>query len=103
MKIRRSLLKDTVTVSTYGGEGAYGPTVGDPSEVRVNLDAKRRLVRNGAGDEVVGEVVLHVHPDDADRFTPETRIVAAGQDLQVLAVHTITGRGRASHLEVTCG
>lgn len=103
MKIRRSLLKDTVTVQTLSGESAYaGPTHADPVQVRVRVDAKRRLVRSTAGDETVSEATLYAHPDDAATFTPESLVTWQDHDSQVLDAKTHTDhRGRPTHVEVT--
>ena len=112
MKIRRSLLKDLVTVETYSGEGAYGPVFAASVTVKVNVDQTRRLVRNTAGDEVVSEATLAVHPaprDEATRalldattlFTPESRVTIGGRAARVIGVKPNTVRGRIVFLKVT--
>lgn len=106
MRIRRSLLKDTVTVQTMTGEQSYdGPAHGDPVEVRCHIEYARRLVRAQGGDEVVSEAQLTVHPDDEDRFTPESLVSFDGRDSQVIGIarHTLP-RGRTArlhHLTIT--
>lgn len=102
MKIRRSLLKDTVTVETYLGEGAYGPVYDSPVVVHWAYEAKRRLVRDANGDEAVSEGAGQAHPDDAARFTPESRLMIDGRYSTVLTTSTATYRGRPSYLTVTC-
>ena len=74
MKIRRSLLKDTVHVESFDGEGAYGPLFASSVSVRCNVDNTVRLVRNSNGEEVVSQATLLVHPADASLFTPESRV-----------------------------
>ena len=112
MKVRRSLLKDLVTVETYSGEGAYGPNFDAPVTVKVNVDQTRRLVRNTAGDEVVSEATLAVHPQPRDEttralldattlFTPETRVTISGRAAKVIGVKPNTVRGRIVFLKVT--
>lgn len=101
MKIRRSLLRDTVTVRSYSGEGAYGPGYAAAVDVRVNVDAKRRLVRSAAGDETVSEATLHAHPDDAGPFTPESLVTIAGRESVVIDAKTHTLRGRPAYVEIT--
>lgn len=106
MKIRRSLLKDTVLVSTLTGEQSYdGPAHSTPVPVRCNVEYARRLVRSQGGDEVVSEAQLTVHPDDEGRFTPESLVTFDGRDSQVVGIarHTLP-RGRTArlhHLTVT--
>lgn len=102
MKIRRSLLKDVVSVTTLTGEGAYGPTFSDPVDVACNVDAKRRLVRSSSGEQVVSEVTLHAHPDAAELFTPESRVTVLGKPTQVIDAKTHTLRGRPAFVEITC-
>ena len=112
MKIRRSLLKDLVVVETYSGEGAYGPNFDAPVTVKVNVDQTRRLVRNTAGDEVVSESTLAVHPAPRDEttralldavalFTPETRVTISGRAAKVIGVKPNTMRGRTVYVSVT--
>lgn len=112
MKIRRSLLKDLVTVETYSGEGAYGPGFAAPVTVKVNVDQTRRLVRNTAGDEVVSEATLNIHPqprdeatgellDAATLFFPESRVTIDGRAARVIGVKANTVRGQIVFLKVT--
>lgn len=100
MRIRRSLLKTPVLVSTLTGETSYdGPAHIEPVEVKVLVDHRRRLIRTQGGDEVVSEVRLTVHPDDEARFTPESLVGVDGRDAQVIAIarHTVP-RGRTARL-----
>ena len=112
MKIRRSLLKDLVAVETYSGEGAYGPIFEAPVTVKVNVDQTRRLVRNTAGDEVVSESTLAVHPqprNEATRalldavalFAPESQVTISGRAAKVIGVKPNTVRGRMVFMKVT--
>lgn len=101
MKIRRSLLKDVVSVQTYAGETAYGPSYDTAVDVACNVDMRRRLVRASNGDQVVSEVTLQAHPDSADLFTPESRVTVLTRDTQVIGVNVPTFRGQATHVEVT--
>lgn len=101
MKIRRSMLKDTVTVETYSGDGAYGPVYADPVVVPCNVQMKRRLVRTASGDEAVDMPVLTVHPDEVPMFTPETRLTIEGRASTVLGIAPMTLRGKMHHAEVS--
>jgi hypothetical protein len=102
MKIRRSLLKDLVSVQTYAGEGAYGPAYAAAVTVACNVEAARRLVRNADGDEAVSESTIYVHPDDAAHFTPESLVTFETRAAKVLLAKTLTMRGKPSHTEVAC-
>lgn len=111
MKIRRSLLKDLVTVETYTGDGAYGPIFAAPVTVKVNVDQTRKLVRNPAGVEVVSEATLMVHPHPIDEatgllleaaalFAPESRVTIAGRISTVLIMKPNTIQGRIVYVSV---
>jgi hypothetical protein len=96
------MLKDTVAVESYSGEGAYGPIYAASATVSCNIDGTRRLVRNANGDEVVSEATLHVHPNDAAAFVPESRVTISGRASTVLSVNSQTFRGQAVYAKVTC-
>ena len=102
MKIRRSLLKETATVETYTGEGAYGPVYADAVTVRCRVDRTRRLVRTAEGREAVSELTLEIHPNDADRFTPESRVSLDGRVSTVITCSRETYRGYPVKGKVTC-
>lgn len=102
MKIRRSMLKDTVSVETYGGDGAYGPVYAAAKAIQCNIEAARRLVRNANGDQVVSEATLYVHPYDAAAFIAESLVTIDGRASRILAASSQTFRGRTSYLKVTC-
>lgn len=116
MKVRRSLLKDQVEVTTRTGEGAYGPIFADPVTVWCDVDETRRLVRAAEGDETVSEATLTLHPqtrtvpaegaatvvDPLQVFTPESPVVVRGRQSTVLAAKPHTMRGRTVAVEVTC-
>ena len=94
MKVRRSLLKDSVTIESYLGEGAYGPSYGDPVTFHCDMDPTRRLVRNGNGEEVVSSGSFSLHPDDADLFTPQSRLTIGGKTTALISLDEQMWRGR---------
>lgn len=102
MKVRRSLLKDTVLVETRSGVNAFGKTTATSVAVRCNIDNKRRQVRNSDGVETVAEATLIVHPSDGSMFTPESRLTIDGRASTVITSKPLTLRGVTSHHEVTC-
>lgn len=112
MRIRRGLLKDTATVRTYSGEGAYGPIYEGAVSVLCDVDGWRRLVRNADGDEVTSEQTLRLHPrtedettgeflDPVELFAPESRVEVRGRHSQVIGVTAHTQRGQVVMVEVT--
>lgn len=102
MKVRRSLLKDAVTVEAYSGQGAYGPEYAAAVEVPCAIDQRRRLVRDVQNAEVVSEETLVIHPEDAASFPPESRLTIAGREATVISTVLFTMRGRTTHCEVNC-
>lgn len=102
MKIRRSLLKDSVSVQPYAGQGAYGPAYTAAQTVMVSLDATRRLVRDANGAEVLSEATLYVHPDDESKFPPESVVTIGTRTSRVVSVSAQTLRGQTVLVKVAC-
>ena len=100
MKIRRSVLKDTVHVETYGGPGAYGPLFASSVSVRCNVDNTVRLVRSASGEEVVSQATLLVHPADASLFTPESRVAVDARKSLVISSSPQMFRSSVAFLKV---
>lgn len=100
-------LTEAVTVQSYGGEGAYGPSYGTPADTFCQLDAGRRLVRSSTGDEVVSESTLRLSPDldpalDLEvLFVPESLVKVRGKESRVITAKPVLDRGRLVYLEVT--
>lgn len=102
MMIRKSLLTERVSVETYQGENAYGPVYAKAVTVRAGVEPTRRLVRGLDGEEVVSEMTLYVHPDDAAAFVPESRVTYQGRTSRMLTVSPQILRGSLSFLKVAC-
>ena len=100
--IPHRLLRDTVSVETYSGESAYGPIYGTAATVLCKASSLRQLVRNGAGDEVVSELTLYVHPDDEAKFTPESRVTYSSRVSTVLGAGSQSRPGETVLVKVTC-
>ena len=95
------LLRHTVVVKPFEGEGPFGPTFGDPVTVRCLVDERRRLVRGPTGSEVVSEATVY-----APRGTvcPVGSLVTlpSGREASALAVGDLDGGGLPTpdHLEI---
>lgn len=100
MKVRRSILKETVSVQSYLGEGAYGPVYGEAVQVSCELDSTRRLVRNANGEEALSAATVIVHPADADYFGPDSLVTVAGRPSHVLSMNAQMYRGYPVLLKV---
>lgn len=100
-------LTEPVTVQTLSGEGAYGQSFAAPVSTFCQLDARRKLVRNATGDEVVSETTLRLSPDlDPGLnlealFVPESLVSVRGRDARVISAKPFIDRGRLVYVEVT--
>lgn len=107
MALDRLLTGDLVTVAPYKGEGAYGPSYGEEVEVDCRAVTDRKLVRNGAGDEVVSESTLYVRPvlpngiPTVDVFPPESLVTVNGRQAQVISAAPHRGSGPPVLIEIT--
>ncbi len=92
----------TVYVETYQGETGYGPSYAAPVAVVCDVAAKRQLVRDANGDEVVSEFIIHAPAASEASFTPESRVTIGGRVSTVLAVGPKGFRGETAWVEVAC-
>jgi len=100
--IPRRLLRDSVSVETYSGDGAYGPIYGAATTVLCRVSSTRQLVRSNAGDEVVSELTLYLHPDDEAKFTPESRVTVSGRASKVIVTNPQGRPGETVLVRVMC-
>lgn len=105
MSLQALLSGDTVTVTPYLGEGAYGPSYGDPVTVDCRVEADRKLVRSSSGDEVVSEATIYVLPtvndlSAVDLFAVESSITHQGRQARVIACHSRRGMAGPVYVEV---
>lgn len=106
MSLQRLLSGDTVTVTPYNGEGAYGPSYGDAVAVDCRVVYERKLVRNTDGDETVSESTIYVLPTvngvpAVDLFQPETAVSHQGRNARVIGIAPHRGMGAPILVEVT--
>jgi hypothetical protein len=99
---------EIVTVSTPGDSGSWGTTPGPDVDVRAVYLAKRELVRDKDGVEVVSEVTLLVAPehnpgvDDLEAlFSPGTDVDVRSGEHQVIGAEAALNRGRVVYVRVT--
>lgn len=102
MRIPSAVLRDTVVVETYLGDGAHGPDYADPVTVRCVIRARRRLVRGADGNVALCETSFDAAAKDAGRFTPESRITVDGHATTVITSSPQHVNGRVSHTVVDC-
>lgn len=116
MKIRRSVLKDVVTLRTRTAEGSYGDVLAEAVLVPCLIDETRRLVRDASGQETVSEATLTLHPhttvvaednsattvDPLDVFTAESEVLIGVRVSRVITAKALRLRGYTTAVEVTC-
>jgi len=95
------LLRHTVIIRPFLGEGPFGPSYGDPVQARAWVDERRRLVRDPEGAEVVSEATVYLPPGTA---CPVGSLVTlpSGREAEALAVAVRDGGGLPTpdHVEV---
>lgn len=98
--IPRFLLRHTVTVEALTGEGPFGPTFGDPVEVRCFVDERRQFVRDNEGSEVVSSTTVYMPLNTT--CPVGSKVTANGRTATVLASSRRDGGGLPTpdHLEV---
>jgi hypothetical protein len=94
------LLRHTVQVEPFEGDGPFGPEYGDAATVACFVDDKRRLVIGPTGDQVVSETTFYA---PLDTVCPvHSRVTVNGRQTTVLAESRRDGGGLPTpdHLEV---
>lgn len=100
--VPRRLLRDLVICTPYAGEGALGPVYGAAVQAYGRVEMTRQLVRDANGVEVVSEMTIYLHPDDAAAYVPEARVTAGGRTSTVIAASTHSRPGQAVLVKVVC-
>ena len=99
--IPSALLRQSVTVASYEGEGAAGPVFGEPVAYPARVEERRRLLQSGSGEVIASEAVAYLRPDVPIKVGD--RVGLFGRDLRVLAVAEMRGLSRIEYLDVTLG
>jgi hypothetical protein len=94
------LLRHTVAVEPFEGNGPFGAEYGEQTAVVCFVDDKRRLVRDAQGAEVVSETTVYM-PLNAV-CPPESRVTVNGRLTYVITSARRDGGGLPTpdHLEV---
>ena len=96
------LLRDSVSVETCTGSGAYGPILAAAATVLCKVSNTRQLVRDANGEEVVSEMTLYALPADEAKFLPDSRVTFAARTSTVLGVSPQGRPGETVLVKVTC-
>lgn len=95
------LLVHQVLVEPLAGEGPFGSEYGEQTPVRCFVDAKRRLVRDAEGAEVVSETTIYMPLDTT--CPAGSRVIVGDRASTVITSARRDGGGLPTpdHLEVT--
>lgn len=93
----------TVTLTPVLGEGAYGPTYGEATQVQCFVDEQTRLVRDQDGAEVVSSATIYAHPGTV--VAPgSTVLLPSGRTATVLTTAArVVGDPDVDHVEIVVG
>lgn len=103
------LFKQSVTVETRTGQGAYGDVFASPATVPCFISEQVRLVRNTNAEEVTSSTTLYAAlaaaPDaapTAGQFAPGSKVTVNGRAAYVIGAsrHDAAGPTRIHHAEV---
>lgn len=96
------LFKQSVSVETRTGQGAYGDVFATAAAVPCFISDQTRLVRNANAEEVVSSVTLYAALASVDQFTPGSRVAVNGRTAYVISAarHDGAGPTRIHHAEV---
>jgi hypothetical protein len=99
--IPTATLRQTLTVRPKTGEGAAGPLYGDPVTYKARVEAKRRQVRDAAGNILVSDLVAWLRPEAVAQVGDQA--ITFGRTLTVLAVTELRGLTQLEGYEVALG
>lgn len=100
-RLTRRVMRHSITIEPYLGDGAVGPIYGAPTAVRCFLDQQTRMVRAGDGRQVTSTSTAYCPLDTV--CTSESRITLPdGRKPVVIAVLRRDGGGLPTpdHLEI---
>lgn len=72
-------LKHDLTLEPYLGSGAYGETYGAKYTRKGYVRAKRRVIKNGDGVEVVCTAIAYLAPSPKVEVATESRVTYKGK------------------------
>lgn len=100
MKIPPFLLTQRVSVRNYIGETAYGQTWGDPREVKVRVESRKRVAVGAQGADVNVQATVFCLPDED--IPVESIVTLEGRDLKAISsrVHYDLAGGQYREVEL---
>lgn len=97
-------VREPVSVQTYADGGGWGEGHSPARSTRCLLDARRRLVRDRNGEQVVSETTILLHPvitpDAEAMFATGSLVTVRGRESEVITVSPAISRGRVVYVEV---
>lgn len=93
----------SVTIEPYQGATGHGDTYGEPVEVPCWVDAKRRLVRDGTGSQVVSSSTVLAALDTVAPARSRVTLPDGQTTLVISAARReAAGLPLPEHLEIAC-
>lgn len=80
---------NTVTVETYLGETAKGPSYAAATDVACWVEDETRLIRNADGSEVVSSATVYAPLDAAAMFPPKSKVTTSTRTAFVIATNAL--------------
>lgn len=104
MRVPRRFLVHSVTVKPAAGETSTGQAYATPFPLQCFRQAKRRLVRDSDGNEVLSTLTLVAAPGQAATIPPGSQVTWSGGTTTVVASidQDSGGLGAPDHTEVQC-
>lgn len=95
---------NTVTVETYLGETAKGPSYDTPRTVTCWVEDETRMVRDATGSQVVSSATVYAPLDKASLFPPKSKVTTSTRTAFVIVANSFDSGSLAldlDHVQVT--
>lgn len=99
MRVPTQLLRETLSIEDFTGNGARGPLHGAPRTTRASVQPTSKLMTDSRGVEVVVDAMAIVRPE-AGPVPVESRVTWAGQVYRVVSSFAMPDTRRPSHWEL---
>lgn len=97
-RLPSSLLRESITIRDYLGDGADGSVFGPPRTARARFEGRRRAVRTAGGTDVISSGSVAVRP--GQEAPVESRVECRGRTYEVAEVITLEGLTRPAGYEL---
>lgn len=99
MRVPTNLLRETLTIEDFLGNGARGTLHGAARTTRSSVQPTSKLVTDSRGQQVVVEILAIIRPE-AGPVLAESIITWAGTRYRVVSAYAMPDTRRPSHWEL---